>query len=85
MNFSENLMHLTRLFEVSLDELVGKKPAEKNFPVRYIGILFHYEYASKRTVRGIPLVHISLGIGLLALARSRLDCLQRPVASRRAQ
>lgn len=58
------LIELARFFAVSLDELVGEEPAEKNLPVRYIGIPFHYEYASKRTVRGIPLVHINLGIGL---------------------
>lgn len=58
------LIELAQFFAVSLDELVGKEPAEKYLPVRYIGIPFHYEYASKRTVRGIPLVHINLGIGL---------------------
>lgn len=58
------LIELAQFFAVSLDELVGKDPAEKSLPVRYIGIPFHYEYASKRTVRGIPLLHINLGIGL---------------------
>lgn len=58
------LIELAQFFAVSLDELVGKDPAEKSLPVRYIGILFHYEYASKRTVRGIPLLHVNLGIGL---------------------
>lgn len=58
------LIELAQFFAVSLDELVGKEPAEKNLTVRYIGIPFHYEYASKRTVRGIPLVHINLGTGL---------------------
>lgn len=58
------LIELAQFFAVSLDELVGKEPAEKSLPVRYIGIPFHYEYASKRTVRGIPLLHINLGIGL---------------------
>lgn len=58
------LIELSQFFEVSLDELVGKEPAEKNTPIRHIGIPFHYEYVSKRKIRGVPLVHVNLGIGL---------------------
>lgn len=57
------LIELARLFGISIDELTGvaAKPAQ---PVRYIGIPVHYEYVSRRKIRGLPLVHINLGLGI---------------------
>lgn len=58
------LIELSQFLGTSIDELVEKEPVEKNAPIRYIGIPFHYEYVSKRKIRGVPLVHVNLGIGL---------------------
>lgn len=58
------LIDLAQFFGFSIDELVGKEPAEKNTFIHYVGIPSHYEYISKKTIGGIPLVHINLGIGM---------------------
>lgn len=59
------LIELANLFEVSIDELVGnggsKREAEACRPGR---IRLHYEYKSRRSIRGVPLVHINVGYGM---------------------
>lgn len=51
------LMELSKIFDVSIDELVGYE--NKNRKSK-----FHYEYKSKKTFWGLPLVHIHFGTGL---------------------
>lgn len=67
----DKLIELSALFEVSIDYLVGKEKAEAEKTAiqsdTHTDIpksRFHYEYKSKRTVKGIPLVHINFGMGL---------------------
>ncbi|MCI1966126.1 MAG: helix-turn-helix domain-containing protein [Oscillospiraceae bacterium] len=63
---TEKLIRVSELFEVSLDFLVKdakEEPAAFHSAVKR-GIWYpegHYEYKSKRTVFGIPLVHINVG------------------------
>lgn len=61
----DKLLPISRLYGISLDELAGNERREE--PVRqenvYIPVRFHYEYKSKRTLFGLPLVHIHLGRG----------------------
>ena len=64
-----NLVALSDYFGVSLDELVkGKKqPQPSPPPADDVGPFprrFQWEYKSKRTLFGLPLVHIHLGWGL---------------------
>lgn len=63
----DKLIQLSDLFEISIDELVGKKDCDKSDSLcmrqhSYTG--FTYEYKSKKTFKGIPLVHVNLGFGL---------------------
>lgn len=63
----DNLAALANYFNVSLDYLVtGKEPAPPPQPASAIvNNYYHpwYEYKSKRTLFGLPLVHINMGIG----------------------
>lgn len=66
----DNLVSLAEYFKVSLDFLVtGKEPAPSPAPTvvnnYYNGHpeRWHYEYKSKRTLFGLPLVHVSVGNG----------------------
>ena len=66
----DNLVSLAEYFKVSLDFLVtGKEPALTPTPTivnnYYNGRpeRWHYEYKSKRTLLGLPLVHVNLGCG----------------------
>lgn len=58
----DNLLALSRYFGVSLDELVtGEAPSvQEAAPLAYLPY-WHYEYKSRRTLFGLPLVHINLG------------------------
>lgn len=63
----DNLAALARYFNVSLDYLVtgqeaqfSPDPAPTTIVNNYYSA-FHYEYKSKRTLFGLPLVHIRLG------------------------
>ena len=62
----DNLMSLAEYFQVSLDYLMtGKEPSPP--PERtVVNNYYHpwYEYKSKRTLFGLPLVHINCGFGL---------------------
>lgn len=62
----DKLIQLSDLFGVSIDELVGKDDSQNKqeamcLAQQYTG---RYEYKSKRTFRGIPLVHICIGRGI---------------------
>ena len=64
-----NLTALARQFDVSLDWLIsGREPARPEPELRTTVIHhydnWHYEYKSKCTLFGLPLVHIHLGRGL---------------------
>lgn len=70
----DNLAALARYFNVSLDYLVtgqetqtAPQPATTIVNNYYTG--FHYEYKSKRTLFGLPLVHIRLGHRGVGLAK----------------
>ena len=61
----DKLIQLSKLFEVSIDELVGNTDAEcetNSFCIANNKPL-HYEYKSKKTFHGIPLVHVNYGMG----------------------
>lgn len=64
----EKLSAIGELFGVSLDELVNgareELPAQK-VPETRKGA-FHYEYKSARTWRGMPLLHVNIGLGRYA-------------------
>ena len=67
----DNLVSLSEYFQVSLDYLVtGKEPTPLPQPVQtvvnnyYHEPRWHYEYKSKRTLFGLPLVHINCGPGV---------------------
>lgn len=64
----ENLSALANYFEVSLDYLIqGKEPPPPPQETTAIHHHYHrrqYEYKSKRTLLGLPLVHIHCGPGL---------------------
>lgn len=67
----DKVIALSELFQVSVDHLVkdvpnhggGAEPAPASVTVD-LKSLFHYEYKSKRTLFGLPLVHIHLGRGI---------------------
>lgn len=63
----EKLVPISKLYEISLDELANNT-AEDNLyekeKVVYVPYRQHYEYKSKKTLFGKPLVHINLGRGL---------------------
>ena len=65
----DNLVSLAEYFNVSLDYLaVGKEPLPPPSPTvvnnYYHEHRWHYEYKSKRTLFGLPLVHINCGPGI---------------------
>ena len=67
----EKLLALSKLLDVSLDELTGNQPRQSqpspqpNGPILIWGMggRMFFEYKSKRTLFGLPLVHIHLGWG----------------------
>lgn len=65
-----NLMTISGFFSVSVDSLVTDVPApqqpasEERALKNEQASRFHYEYKSKRTVFGMPLVHVNIGNGL---------------------
>lgn len=66
----EKLIQLGDFFGLPLDELVGREnPRKEQAPPAgertvYVPLRFHYEYKSRRTVAGLPLVHINIGQGI---------------------
>lgn len=71
---TDKLIRMSELFECSLDYLLKENVTEKGEktettstpPWFSISRIFNYEYKSKRTFRGLPLVHINIGIGKTA-------------------
>lgn len=61
----DKLLQLSGLFQVTLDDLVGNSgvPGGKNGARCGENVRFHYEYKSKRTLFGIPLIHVNIGSG----------------------
>lgn len=57
----EKLIDLSKIFQISIDELVGNK--KYNLRKKLLSIKFEYEYQSKKNIKGIPLVHINFGLG----------------------
>jgi len=62
----DKLIQLSVFFDISIDELVGKteKPQEKGSLCMMSTRPVYYEYKSKRTFHGLPLVHVKLGPGI---------------------
>ena len=64
----DNLVSLAEYFQVSLDYLVtGKESTPPPQPAQTVVNNYYqpwYEYKSKRTLFGLPLVHINMGFGL---------------------
>lgn len=66
----DKLIQMSEIFGVSLDELAGKEPerleakgqeAAQEHPKAKRRL--HYEYRSKKEVKGVPLVHVNIGLG----------------------
>jgi DNA-binding XRE family transcriptional regulator len=61
----DKLIQLSKLFEVSIDELVGNETPQTNNGTYCMAYNSgRYEYKSKKTLWGLPLVHVNLGVGL---------------------
>lgn len=67
-------MELSRIFGVSLDELAGIERTERPGDAAQArpeqsapgaGWRWHYEYKSRRTLFGLPLLHINVGRGAM--------------------
>lgn len=58
------LMELSRILQISIDELAGNSATQGKKEIVYVTIKPHYEFKSKTTVFGIPLVHINFGRGM---------------------
>ncbi len=71
----EKLAMMSDIFGVSTDELIKGEPQEASRPsepsepaeaiqdTKLLRYRLHFEYKSRRTVRGLPLVHINFGAG----------------------
>lgn len=74
----EKLAMMSDIFGVSTDELIKGEPQEASRPsepsepaeaiqdTKLLRYRLHFEYKSRRTVRGLPLVHINFGAGRYA-------------------
>lgn len=69
----DKIVTLSELFHVSIDHLVKDTPSDggetrqTQMPeITHVGVRphFHYEYKSKKTLFGVPLVHIHVGRGI---------------------
>jgi transcriptional regulator with XRE-family HTH domain len=59
----DKLLPLSELYDVTLDELAGNNKNIKRDD-DYIHLKNHYEYKSKKSIFGLPIVHINIGRGL---------------------
>lgn len=59
----QKLMELSALFNLSIDELVGKE-IQQGRNGSFCRSRYEYEYVSKRRIGGIPLLHIHVGTGM---------------------
>lgn len=69
----DKLIQLSDFFHISMDELVGRgtpepvseeaetEQAQTAREIHYVPYHWHYEYKSRRTLFGLPLVHINIG------------------------
>lgn len=59
------LIELSSLFQITVDELVGKETGyqEKADFLENGKRTLHFEYKSKKEVKGMPLVHVNIGLG----------------------
>ncbi len=57
------LVKMSELFQISLDNLINTDSGEGGGRYQQIQIVSHYEYKSRRTFKGFPLVHINIGRG----------------------
>lgn len=68
----DRLVELAGVFEISLDELVGlerssdsqKTETEPEDQPGYAPWRWHFEYKSRKTLFGLPLIHINIGRGM---------------------
>ena len=60
----DKLIQLAKLFEISIDELVGKEAPAGQGTLCRMNNRPYYEYKSKRTFHGLPLVHVKIGPGI---------------------
>lgn len=67
----DKMIALSTLFDVSMDHLVKDTPSSPNveeitprFHQTDLKFMYHYEYKSKRTCYGLPLLHINIGRGV---------------------
>lgn len=69
----ENLVAIARYFDVTLDYLIQGMETPVAAPAAPTGRFFdfHYEYQSKRTLWGLPLLHIHLGITKYGFCRAK--------------
>lgn len=82
----DHLIQLSDLFGITLDELVGHETddtATSNCLTQNVMMYqWHYEYKSKRTFRGIPLIHVNIGHGLYrAKGILAIGCVARGIVS----
>lgn len=62
----DNLVPLSKLYKVSLDELLDVERAFNPYqeaPYEPRSSRYHYEYKSETTIFGMPLVHVNIGAG----------------------
>lgn len=59
----EKLAAMSDLFGVSTDELIKGEAPRKPLNEQKPRMKYAFEYKSSRTVRGIPLVHVNVGLG----------------------
>lgn len=60
----EKLAAMSEIFGVTTDELIkGEKPPAASLPEEKTPRSFHYEYKSKKSWHGLPLVHVNVGFG----------------------
>lgn len=67
----DKLIRMSELFGISMDALVGREGVnqenqnnQNNIPQTVFMYRWHYEYKSKRTLFGVPLVHVNVGHGI---------------------
>lgn len=58
------LIEISNIFGISLDKLLNNDQYTSKNEITYIPIKSHYEYKSKKTLFGLPFVHINIGRGL---------------------
>ncbi|MCH5180790.1 MAG: helix-turn-helix transcriptional regulator [Erysipelotrichales bacterium] len=60
----EKIMLLAKVFNITTDSLLGVENSNyNNEPKNIVNNYAYYEYKSKKTIKGIPLVHINIGFG----------------------